>query len=108
TPQQVPPQVWQAPLTTGHRPVLSSSVDSEREGFIAGVRQLYVDLGQVPPTETAGDDEFVKALIDGVIELRKEARGAKGFARADLIRQRLGQLGVTLEDRGNETSWRPS
>ena len=41
-----------------------------------------------------------------LIDLRAEARKAKNFALADQIRQRLGQIGVTLEDRPGGTGWR--
>jgi cysteinyl-tRNA synthetase len=47
-------------------------------------------------------DVLMKLLID----LRQEARKSKDFARADLIRKRLAELGVTLEDRLAETSWK--
>jgi len=45
-------------------------------------------------------------LMQLFIDLRAEARKAKNFALADQIRQRLGQLGVTLEDRPGGTDWR--
>ena len=41
-----------------------------------------------------------------LIELRGELRKAKSFALADQIRKRLGELGVTLEDRPGGTGWR--
>jgi cysteinyl-tRNA synthetase len=41
-----------------------------------------------------------------LIDLRQGARKARDYARADQIRQRLGQLGVTLEDRPGGTGWR--
>jgi cysteinyl-tRNA synthetase len=41
-----------------------------------------------------------------LIDLRAEARKGKNFALADQIRQRLGQMGVTLEDRPGGTGWR--
>ena len=41
-----------------------------------------------------------------LIDLRAEARKAKNFALGDQIRKRLGELGVTLEDRPGGTLWR--
>jgi cysteinyl-tRNA synthetase len=41
-----------------------------------------------------------------LLDLRAEARKAKNFAVADQIRQRLTQLGITLEDRPGGTGWR--
>jgi cysteinyl-tRNA synthetase len=53
-----------------------------------------------------GDDKLVGGLIQLLIDLRAEGRKAKNFALADQIRQRLAQLGVTLEDRPGGTGWR--
>jgi cysteinyl-tRNA synthetase len=52
------------------------------------------------------DDGLVLGLMQLLIELRAEARKAKNFAQADLIRKRLTELGVTLEDRAGGTGWR--
>jgi cysteinyl-tRNA synthetase len=43
--------------------------------------------------------------MDLVIEIRARARAAKDFATADLIRDRLGGAGVTLEDGPAGTRW---
>ena len=46
------------------------------------------------------------AGINLFIELRQEARAKKDFATSDKIRQSLGAIGVTLEDRKGVTEWR--
>lgn len=66
-----------------------------------------------------GDDNLVAGLMQLVIELRNnlraEAKKIPGkddptkkmlFGQTDIIRQRLGELGVTLEDRPGGTTWR--
>jgi cysteinyl-tRNA synthetase len=66
-----------------------------------------------------GDDKLVSGLMQLVIELRNNLRAeAKKittkddptkkmlFGQTDIIRQRLGELGVTLEDRPAGTTWR--
>ena len=45
-------------------------------------------------------------MMQQIIKLRQEARKAKNFVLADQIRKRLGELGVTLEDRPGGTGWR--
>ena len=40
-----------------------------------------------------------------VIEIRANARKAKDFATADLVRDRLGALDIVLEDRADGTGW---
>jgi len=72
------------------------------------LRELAATLGlfRKPPQETtAGDDELVGKLLDLFVQIRAEARGAKDFATADKIRNRLAELGVILEDRPGGTEW---
>ncbi len=53
-----------------------------------------------------GSAEREAALVEMMIGLRNDARKAKDFARADEIRKRLTDIGVTLEDGPKGTSWR--
>jgi cysteinyl-tRNA synthetase len=59
-----------------------------------------------PGSEKKGQGTLVDGLMQLLIDLRAEARKAKNFAVSDQIRQRLTQLGVTLEDRPGGTGWR--
>ena len=54
----------------------------------------------------AGSAEREAALIEMMIQMRADARKAKDFARADEIRKRLTEIGVTLEDGPKGTSWK--
>jgi cysteinyl-tRNA synthetase len=40
------------------------------------------------------------------VELRTRVRKEKNFALADDLRKKLAELGVTLEDRPDGTSWK--
>jgi cysteinyl-tRNA synthetase len=86
--------------------------DADRTDFARGamaLKELSQILGvfhQAPEKASKGDDRLLGGLVGLLIDLRAEARKAKEFARADQIRQRLAQLGVTLEDRPGGTEWR--
>lgn len=87
---------------------------------------LLKDLGQLlglnftpPEAKLPGDDSLVAGLMQLLIDLRNNLRTtAKGitakddptkkalFDQTDLIRKRLGELRVTLEDRPGGTTWR--
>lgn len=54
----------------------------------------------------AGDGRLVQGLVDLLIELRQEARHRQDWAHADMIRDRLAQLGITLEDTPQGTRWK--
>ena len=62
-----------------------------------------VALGQeIVPQPQARLDGLIQLLID----LRKQAREEKNYARSDQIRNQLKALGVTLEDRPDGTFYR--
>ncbi len=71
------------------------------------VRELSSLLGLfiVPPAAAGVGDELTASVMQVVIDLRAESRAAKKFAIADAIRDGLGKLGVTLEDRAGGTEW---
>jgi cysteinyl-tRNA synthetase len=71
--------------------------------LVQGLVQLLTDLGA---DWSRANDRSVDGLMGLLIDLRQGARQAKDYALADQIRRRLGQLGVTLEDRPGGTGWR--
>jgi cysteinyl-tRNA synthetase len=74
------------------------------------LRELTMILGLfVHPLKAGGDDsvddELIGGLVQLLIDLRTSARKNKDFATADAIRNRLTELGITLEDRPSGTEW---
>ena len=54
-----------------------------------------------------GAPDLADAAMQVLISLRQEARSAKDFAMSDAIRDRLGAIGILLEDKaGGQTGWR--
>jgi cysteinyl-tRNA synthetase len=70
---------------------------------LTGVLGLFL----APPQPAAGgaDEGLVAKLMDLVIEIRANARKAKDFATADLVRKKLTEAGIVLEDRPDGTGW---
>ncbi|HTU20855.1 MAG TPA: cysteine--tRNA ligase [Gemmataceae bacterium] len=82
---------------------------AEFERGVLVLRELSQILGLFhQPQESGGgaSDELVNGLMQLLLDLRAEARKTKNYALGDQIRQRLGQLGITLEDRAGGTGWR--
>ncbi len=79
------------------------------EGMMLVLRELTGTLGlflQPPPASGGGANEaLVGRLMDLIIEIRAHARKAKDFATADLVRNRLTDAGIVLEDRPDGTGW---
>ena len=55
---------------------------------------------------SAGDEQLLDNLVGMLIEQRNTARKNKDFAMADVIRDKLDEFGVVLEDKPGETAWR--
>lgn len=49
-------------------------------------------------SETAGEADKLKGVVDVLIELRKEARAKKDWATSDKIRNQLAEIGIQLKD----------
>ncbi len=65
-------------------------------------RELALTLGlfRAPVEEDSNaNDALVEPLMTLLIDLRRAAKKNKDFATADEIRNRLKEIGVTLEDR---------
>lgn len=86
--------------------------DSDISALVAAatlLKELAGILGVFrKPIENASDggDELVGGLMELLIELRATCRKEKNFGLADRIRDGLGELKVTLEDRPDGTGWR--
>lgn len=78
-------------------PVVQAKGDDALGGKLAA---LATELG----VTATGD---LSTTMTSFIQARADARKAKDFARGDAIRNRLAEVGVTLEDRpGGVTDWR--
>jgi cysteinyl-tRNA synthetase len=91
----------------GGSPNAAASTDFRRGALV--LRELSQILGlfaEAPAKESGGDSQLTNGLMQLLIDLRAEARKSKNFAMADQIRKRLGELGVTIEDRPGGTGWR--
>jgi cysteinyl-tRNA synthetase len=87
--------------------------DAKVRTFVEAARVLrelssILGLFQSTPAPRGGAGEgVVPKLMQLLIDLRAEARAKKDFATGDTIRNRLGEIGITLEDRkGGATEWR--
>jgi cysteinyl-tRNA synthetase len=90
----------------------ASASAADREVFQKAVlvlKELSQILGifEKPQAADKGQqDELVPQLMQLLIDLRAEARKSKNFALGDQIRNRLTEIGITLEDRKEGTQWR--
>ncbi len=68
---------------------------------------LGIDLEASETSEDSGASaEALKGVVEFLLDLREEARKAKDFAKSDQIRDRLGQLGITIADTKDGPTWK--
>jgi hypothetical protein len=77
----------------------SPDLDNARSTFRALIARLGEAVG--PGERGVVIDPFVEALV----ELRSRARGARDWALADLIRDRLDKAGVEIRDGADGSTW---
>jgi cysteinyl-tRNA synthetase len=95
------------------------SEDPGYVAFLGEVRHNLVDLGYVLNLLQSDPQEMLAALrqkaeelqispeeIERLIAQRAEARKTKDWARADEIRKELWEMGISLEDTAQGTTWR--
>jgi cysteinyl-tRNA synthetase len=89
---------------------------SGKESYISALTDgmsLLKELAQIlgvfrKPIEkdSGGDDELVGGLMELLITIRATLREEKNWGLADVIRNSLGELSLTIEDRPDGTTWR--
>jgi cysteinyl-tRNA synthetase len=84
----------------------AGAADEQLASAQAALRELTGVFGlRLAEKNGSGDaDKF----IDLLVEVRSEARAGKLWALSDMIRDKLKELGVTIEDSKDGTSWRYS
>ena len=86
----------------------TKGIDDYKRGMVV-LKELTQILGlfrEPPDAGKPSGDSLTPALLGLLIELRATVRKEKNFKLADEIRNKLGALGVTLEDRPEGTTWR--
>ena len=63
-------------------------------------------LGIFPEEDDMKDDGTMDAVMEVLIELRKELRARKQYELADMIRSKLADAGITLEDSAEGMKWK--
>jgi len=91
---------------------LESRENAKLAALVAGATQtlrslaMLLGLFERPPAAQGDGDQLTDDLMTVLIDLRAHARRTKQFELADMVRDRLNQIGIQLEDRTEGTLWR--
>jgi cysteinyl-tRNA synthetase len=95
-------------LTPSAKGAISGQLAEYQRGMVV-LKELSQILGlfrKTMPAERPAGDGLTEPLLVLLTELRARLRAQKNYSLADEIRNRLTDLGVTLEDRPDGTRWR--
>jgi len=94
-------------VTQTNRAVTESlSAAAAQKGLEAMTTFAVSIFGIMPQGESASSGgELESPLMDLILDLRQLAREEKNWGAADLIRDRLGALGVTVNDKKDGATW---
>jgi cysteinyl-tRNA synthetase len=86
--------------------------DFHDQAAFSVARETYLLMGDVlgifggSQAQDTDDSKLVSQLIELIIEMRQQARQKKDWAAADQLRDRLGEIGVVLEDTPQGVRWK--
>ena len=72
----------------------------------SALSELAALLGLTLEEPDGASDAGVGPFVELMIEIRSDLRAARQYALADKIRDKLGELGVVLEDKPQGTEWK--
>ncbi|MCF8304588.1 MAG: cysteine--tRNA ligase [Bacteroidales bacterium] len=89
-------------VADGHATITEEDLSILRELFPEFINHI---LGLEPEEESGKENELVDQLMDTILEIRQQARKNKDFKTADMIRDELQKLNITIKDSKEGTSW---
>ncbi|MBI4163646.1 MAG: cysteine--tRNA ligase [Candidatus Aenigmarchaeota archaeon] len=79
-------------------------LDIGKEKVVEGIEEKLADLiEELSGNKARGDKD---SLIQELIKLRQDYREKKEFKKADLVRDKLKEIGILLEDESGRTGWK--
>ncbi|MCK4437512.1 cysteine--tRNA ligase [Candidatus Bathyarchaeota archaeon] len=105
---------FDTPVALGHLHAMNGAINEyltepANKGVLREAADIYVDLLGVLglfEKRSAGGDEVTERLITVITDLREEQRKEKNYAFADLLRDRLAEAGVEIQDTSDGTTWK--
>jgi len=88
------------------RPAAAIADARAATGRLIGLGRLLGLFLEPPPEKTGASDELLNKVMQVLIDVRAHCRNKKDFEAADMIRDRLAENGISLEDRADGTTWR--
>ena len=92
---------WLQAIASGELKLLPEAWQALSESFC----RFFRDVLGLEPEAGESKGEILQSVMEMVLELRKEVRQKKDWAMSDLIRDRLAQAGIEIQDGKSESTW---
>ena len=95
-----------------HNKVVANAVQPDAQTLkkvqtvFAEMTEILGILTNVADGDAATDMQLADSLMEVILEIRQEARKNKDWSTADKIRDRLGELGIVMEDSPQGVRWK--
>jgi cysteinyl-tRNA synthetase len=101
-------------VNVGNKFIADESVSlNKKSALLNSVKFTIVELGRIlglfhkrKKKQEEEEMELLDKVMNMVINMRENARKKKDFELADTIRDKLDEIGITLEDEKDKTIWR--
>jgi cysteinyl-tRNA synthetase len=105
---------FDTPIALGHLHAISGAINDylqepANKGVLDEAAETYRELLHVLglfEKRSTGSDDVTGTLMTFITDLRMEQRLAKNYALADLIRDRLKEIGVEIQDTSDGATWK--
>jgi hypothetical protein len=98
--------VYKAQTDSGDVAPDGKLVDMMTKVFAEFCSIIGVLEGEAEAAGNDGDGGLTEQLMQLLLELRQDARKAKNYAQADAIRNKLGEMGIVIEDTPQGARWK--
>ncbi|MFN2568043.1 MAG: hypothetical protein ABR564_00350, partial [Candidatus Dormibacteria bacterium] len=77
----------------------------ERDRARAGLRRVLAGLGELAREGAVDPRRRAAPFVEGILDLRRQARAERRWEEADRLRDLLARCGVEVRDTGGTTEW---
>lgn len=98
--------VYYQAVTTGKAAQDPAATAAAREAFFMMAEVIGVLVDERAGKQAAAADGLTDQLMELILTIRQEARQKKDWGTADLIRNRLGELDIVIEDSPQGARWK--
>lgn len=89
-----------------NKAMADKTLSASSAGKVLALMEEFNGVLNILPSDDAEEDDSFDSVMNVLIDLRKELRSRKQYDLADMIRDRLAEAGIRLEDSADGAKWK--